>query len=384
MAENNPYDFDQHVDRRNTDCDKWDKYKDTDILPMWVADTDFRSPPEVLDALHQRIDHGVLGYGHAPDALTDTIVARLAERYNWKIDPEWIVYLPGLVCGLNLTVRALTEAKEAAMTPCPIYPPFVSSIKLAEREICKVPVALKEGRWLIDLERADNLIPKNTKLMMFCNPFNPGGTVYRREELEEVLAFAEKHDLYVCSDEIHCDLLLDEDAVHIPFASLSESAQKRSVTLIAPSKTFNIAGLGASIAIVPDPDLRRKFVRTRQGIVPSLNVLAYTAATAAYHHGQPWLDAQLDYLRANRDLVEQEIATIPGLELQHIEATYLAWIDASALPVDNPFAFFEEAGVGMSPGSDFGNPNFVRLNFGCTRELLTEALRRIRVAVETL
>ncbi|CAH0533181.1 Cystathionine beta-lyase PatB [Vibrio stylophorae] len=385
MTESTLFDFDQVVERRHTQSDKWEKYAGQDILPMWVADTDFRSPPAVIEALHQRVDHGVFGYGHAPEHLTQLIIERMQTRYQWTIEADWLVYLPGLVCGLNLAARALTESAQSIMTPSPIYPPFVSSAKLAERELIKAPVTLQaDNRWLMDLNQAEQSITEQTKLLQFCNPLNPGGTVYRREELEAVHAFAKKHDLLVCSDEIHSDLILSPDAKHIPFASLNEDAAQRSVTLIAPSKTFNIAGLGASIAIIPNPALRARFTRTRQGIVPSLNVLAYTAAEAAYDKGQAWLDVQLDYLRGNRDYLLREINQIEGLTLHPFDATYLAWIDASALPVANPFLFFEKAGVGMSPGSDFGNSKFVRLNFGCTRALLEEAVKRIKTAVAGL
>jgi cystathionine beta-lyase len=279
-------------------------------------------------------------------------------------------------------VRSLTEVHQSVITPKPIYPPFVSSIKLAQRTASFAPVTLQNKRWLIDFTQMK--VAPESKLLLFCNPLNPGGTVYRRNELEQILTFAEKNDLYVCSDEIHCDLILDTDVKHIPFASLNNNAEQRSVTLIAPSKTFNIAGLGASMAIIPNSALRHKFNKVRAGIVPDVNVLAYTAAQAAYESGQPWLEQQLAYLRQNRGTLTAAINCMPYLTLQHIEATYLAWIDASALPVTSPFKFFEQAGVGLSPGADFGNPKFVRLNFGCTHETLIEALRRMRVAIDAL
>lgn len=219
---------------------------------------------------------------------------------------------------------------------------------------------------------------------MLCNPQNPGGTVYRRQELLQQHEFAKKHNLVVCSDEIHCDLLLEPGCEHIPFATLNDDAAQRSVTLMSPSKTFNIAGLGASMAIIPNPELRKKLVRARSGIVPEVDVLALVAAQAAYQHGQEWLDELLVYLRANRDWVIERINAMPGLALQPIEATYLAWIDCSQLPVDNPHAFFEQAGVGLSPGLDFGNRRFVRLNFGCRRELLSQALDRMLLATRSL
>ncbi|PSV48535.1 MalY/PatB family protein [Photobacterium indicum] len=374
--------FDSHVDRKQTNSIKWDKYENEDILPMWIADSDFRVPKEITEALQEHINHGVFGYGKPPARLTELLVERMKTLYNWDIQPEWIVFLPGLVCGLNLAVRSLTEAHQSVITPRPIYPPFVSSIKLAQRTASYAPVTLQDKRWLIDFTQVETA--PESKLLLFCNPLNPGGTVYRRNELEQILTFTEKNDLYVCSDEIHCDLILDTDVKHIPFASLNKSAEQRSVTLIAPSKTFNIAGLGASMAIIPNSALRNKFNKVRAGIVPDVNVLAYTAAQAAYESGQPWLEQQLAYLRQNRGTLTAAINCMPYLTIQHIEATYLAWIDASALPVTSPFKFFEQAGVGLSPGADFGDPKFVRLNFSCTHETLVEALRRMSVAIATL
>ncbi|WP_028025142.1 MalY/PatB family protein [Enterovibrio calviensis] len=385
MDVNQPsFDFDKEIDRTATDSDKWNKYKGKDILPMWVADSDFQSPPAVINALQDRIAHGVFGYTHASESLTDIFVSRMAERYNWHIQPEWVVYLPGLVCGLNIAARALTEQGQAIVSPSPIYPPFISSAKFAERPLVKAPVKLENGRWLPDLTHIDDQLTEQGGLLQMCNPLNPGGTVYRREELDATLAFAEKHNLLVCSDEIHCDLILDNDCQHIPFASLNDSAAQRSVTLMAPSKTFNIAGLGASIAIIPNADIRARFNRVKRGIVPGVNLLAFTAAEAAYQHGEDWLQAQLKYLASHRDYLMQEINALPGMKLEQIEATYLAWIDCSELPVENPFSFFEKAGVGLSPGLDFGNRKFVRLNFGCTRKTLEEALRRMKAAIATL
>lgn len=230
----------------------------------------------------------------------------------------------------------------------------------------------------------DALVPQLTggeKLLMLCNPQNPGGSAYRRDELEQQLRFARQHDLIVCSDEIHCDLVLEPGVTHIPFASLSEDAQQRSVTLLSPSKTFNIAGLGASLAIIPDRELRTRFNAVRQGIVPPVDILALTAATAAWQHGQHWLDQQLDYLRKNRDLVTEKVNAISGLSTVAPEASYLSWIDASELNVANPAVFFEHHGLGFSSGADFGNSSFVRLNFGCQTDLLKEALRRMENAV---
>jgi cysteine-S-conjugate beta-lyase len=334
--------------------------------------------------LQQRVAHAVFGYGHPSPELIEVFTRRMLERYGWHINPEWLVFLPGLVCGLNLCVRAFITEGEGTLAPSLIYPPFRKAAKFAGRTQLPVPLTLQDRRWLLDFSAVEAQLSGAERLLMLCNPQNPGGTVYRRQELLQQHEFAKNHNLVVCSDEIHCDLLLEPGCEHIPFATLNDDAAQRSVTLMSPSKTFNIAGLGASMAIIPNPELRKKLVRARSGIVPEVDVLALVAAQAAYQHGQEWLDELLVYLRANRDWVIERINAMPGLALQPIEATYLAWIDCSQLPVDNPHAFFEQAGVGLSPGLDFGHRRFVRLNFGCRRELLSQALDRMLLATRSL
>lgn len=373
------FDFNQWIDRRHSDSLKWHKYGDRDVLPLWVADSDFRSPPSVIEAIKQRAEHGVFGYGATPTGLIDITLSRLAQRYNWQIEPDWIVLLPGVVCGLNLSVRAFTESGESTVSPTPIYPPFRGAAKLADRAQVHLPLRLQDDRWVMDLE--SSVMQGNERLLMLCNPQNPGGTVYRREELEAQLVFAQQHDLIVCSDEIHCDLLLSPGAQHIPFASLSEDAAQRSITLISPSKTFNIAGLGASMAIIPNPELRARFKRVREGIVPGVDILALVAAEAAWRDGDEWLAAQLEYLRANRDWLVAQVNALPELQMAAPEATYLGWINASKLDVASPMDYFEQHGLGFSPGHDFGDDNFVRFNFGCTRATLEQAVARLQQAV---
>lgn len=377
------FNFDEGIDRRHSDSSKWNKYGD-EVLPMWVADMDFRSPPCILDALHQRVEHGVFGYGVRPQELIEVVIERMASRYQWQIKPEWIVILPGVVAGLNLSVRAFTSPNESTIAPTPIYPPFRKSSAFAQRPQLNAPLRLENGRWVIDLPSLEPLLTGKEKLLMLCNPQNPGGTVYRRDELQQQLEFAQRHDLIVCSDEIHGDLLLEPDAKHIPFATLSADAEQRSITLLSPSKTFNIAGLGASLAIIPDPKLRKQFNTTRDGIVPSVDVLALTAATAAWRDGESWLQELLPYLRCNRDRLVSAINNMPGLTMVTPQATYLGWVDATALPVDNPTLFFQKAGLGFSPGTDFGEAKFVRINFGCTSANLEEAIKRMKAAVQSI
>lgn len=378
------FNFDQWIDRRHSDSVKWHKYGDRDVLPLWIADSDFRSPDCIISALQQRVEHGVFGYGDTPHELINTVIQRMAARYGWQVEADWLILLPGVVSGLNLCVRAFTDAGQGTIAPTPIYPPFRSAAKLADRPQLNLQLHLEQGRWLMDLAAAAPQLTGSEKLLMLCNPQNPGGTVYRRQELEAQLAFAQRHDLVVCSDEIHSDLILEPGVQHIPFASLSEDAAQRSVTLISPSKSFNIAGLGASLAIIPNKTLRERFKRQRKGVVPDVDILAQVAATAAWRDGQPWLDAQLAYLRANRDRLVAGVNAIDGLSLASPEGTYLGWINAQQLPVASPALFFEKHGLGFSPGRDFGDDGFVRFNFGCTRATLNEALSRMERAVNTL
>lgn len=376
--------FDLWVDRSHSDSVKWNKYNNQDVIPLWVADSDFTSPPQVIKELQQRVAEGVFGYGFTPPELTDLVVSRLAERYDWKIQPEWIVWLPGLVCGLNVAVRANVTQQQTSLIPIPMYPPFIQAAQSEGRVYKAVPVKQQQQRWVADVASVESQLDGSEKLLMLCNPYNPGGTVYRREELLEQQAFAKRHDLVVCSDEIHCDLILEPGLRHIPFASLNDDAGQRSITLLSPSKTFNLAGLGASMAIIPNADLRRKFVETSNGIVPHVNILAFVAATAAYRDGDEWLNAQLDYLRGNRELLTSRINGMPGLKLLAPEGTYLGWIDASALPVADPYRFFVDAGVGFTSGAEFGEPLFVRINFACQRALLEKALDRMDAALQDL
>jgi cystathionine beta-lyase len=376
------YDFDRPIDRSGTASEKWDRYKGRGILPMWVADMDFASPPEVLEALHQRVDHGVFGYTHAPDELIESIRDYWRYSYDWQIEPQWLVFLPGLVSGLNIACRAVGEAGDAVMTAVPVYPPFLTAPGISGRELIAVPLKPAEEHWSFDFEQMAQAVTPRTKLFILCNPHNPVGRVFSKSELLKLVDFCETHDLILCSDEIHCDLILEPGLAHIPTATLGAAAARRCITLMAPSKTYNIAGLGCSFAVISDERLRRRFKAAMQGIVPHVNALALTAATAAYQHGEAWRQALIAYLRRNRDRVIEAIGLMPALKVSHVEATYLAWIDARAAKIDQPRHFFEAAGVGMNDGADFGAPGFVRLNFGCPAALLEQALAHIAIAME--
>lgn len=375
------FDFDTPINRADGDSMKWDKYKGRDILPMWVADTEFASPPEVMEALHKRIDHGVFGYNSVPSTLVEAVCERMARLYGWTIQPEWLEWVPGLGPGLSLAIRATSAVGESIVTPTPVYHPFLSIPAHAERKVIRVPFRLQSGRWNLDFDEFESLIETDTRLMMLCHPHNPVGRVFDKPELQRMADIALRKNLVICSDEIHCDLILDEDKVHFPMASLSPEIEQETITLMAPSKTWNLAGLRCAFAIIPNPKLRKKFNHARADMVPLPPITAMVAADAVYRHGEEWRVAQVEYLSGNRDRVQQAIADMPGLSTTHIEATYLCWIDTRESGIENPVQFFEQAGVGLTDGADFGAPGFVRLNFGCSRSLLDEALKRMRAAL---
>ena len=371
------FDFDRLIDRRNGDSLKWNRYADRDILPLWVADMDFSAPPVVLDTLHRRIDHGVLGYAKPWPSLVEATQAHLAAQYGWQIDPAWLIWLPGVVTGLSLACRIVDGS---VLTATPVYPPFLSVPGGAGRTLATVPLSLANGRWGWDFTAMEAAVTPTTRLLLLCHPHNPVGRVWDAKELDELATFCRRHDLLVCSDEIHCDLVLDAERRHVPFALACPELATRCITLMAPSKTYNIPGLACAFAIIADAGLRQRFTDAMRGIVADVNVLGLVAAEAAFRHGEPWRLALLDVLRTNRDRVERAVSEMPGLTMTHVEATYLAWIDARGLGVADPAAYFEQAGVGLSNGADFGNPGWLRLNFGCPTATLETALRRLHEA----
>ena len=375
------FDFDEPVDRRGTWSARWEKHAGRDVIPLWVADTDYRAPPAVLEALAARVAHGVFGYSVVPEELCGLIVERLARLYGWRVSPDWIVFLPGVVPGLHLAARHLAGPQEHVLLPHPIYGHFRKAVQLAPRAAGEMPLVLERGRWVFDEDALGAAVRPESRLLLLCNPQNPGGTIFTRAELARLAQFAERHDLIVCSDEIHCDLLLDAGKPHVPIASLSPEISRRTVTLMSPNKTFNIAGAGCAFAVIENAQLRRRFSVDLRYTVHDASLFGYAAAVAAYRGGDEWLAAQLDYLCGNRDLVEQAVARLPGLSMAHVEATYLAWIDASALHLADAHAHFLAHGLALSPGSDFGAPQFVRLNFGTQRALLREALVRLETAI---
>ena len=379
------FDFDTVPTRLGTDSQKWQKYAGRDILPLWVADMDFKSSPAIIAALHDRVAHGVFGYARPVKSTVNAVVDALQRNYAWKIDPAWIVWLPGLVCGLNITAQAFAQAGEEVLTLTPVYPPFMSAPKNSARLSTQAAFVLRDGHWQIDWDALARAVTPRTKLFYLCNPHNPLARVWRREELIRLGEFCAQHHLVLCSDEIHCDLILDPTLHHLPAASLSPEISARTVTLMAPSKTYNVPGLGTSFAIISDPALRAQFIRASAGVVAEVTALGFTACEAAYRDSEAWRQALLTYLRGNRDFLLDYLAReIPGIRVEApIEATYLAWLNLEALHLADPVAHFETHGVGLSEGAYFGTPkgHYVRLNFGCPRATLAEALHRMKTAV---
>jgi len=382
------FDFDTVPQRLGTDSQKWQKYAGRDVLPLWVADMDFKSPPAIIEALHRRVDHGIFGYARPVKATVDAFVDAMAQRYGWTIEPAWIVWLPGLVVGLNVTAQAFAQPGDEVLTLTPVYPPFMSAPKNSARTSVSVPFvhdATGGGRWAIDWDALERAVTPKTKLFYLCNPHNPLARVWRREELVRLADFCERHNLILCSDEIHCDLILDPALPHIPTSVLSPEIAARTITLMAPSKTYNVPGLGTSIAIIPDAMRRARFIRATAGIVAEVTCLGFTACEAAYRDSEPWRQALLAYLRGNRDYLLDAIAReLPGVRVEApVEATYLLWLDVAGLGLEQPAAHFDRHGVGLSDGAMFGaaKGTHVRLNFGCPRATLVEAIRRMKAAL---
>lgn len=368
------HDFDQPVHRRGTGSLKWDRRPDLD--PLWVADMDFTSPPQVIETLHERVNHGVFGYAVPHPSLVETLLNYLQTRIGITSSEEQIVHLGGLVPALSLATKAFAVPGEAVLTCTPVYPPFLGVHNDGDLELQSVDHIDDNGTWIMDWDALEKAVTPKTKLFILSNPQNPLGRVFSKEEMIQLGEFCQRHDLVLISDEIHCDLILDEESTpHFSALNLPDELRDRTVTLLAPSKTYNIAGLGYAFAVIPNDSLRRKFTAAKGHILPEINCLAYYAAEAAYQHGESWRQDLLAYLRTNRDLLTKKISEgLPGARVPKIEATYLAWIDCKALSVEKPIKNAEEAGLFLSDGSFFGHERCIRMNFGTQTARLDKAL----------
>ncbi len=381
--------FDTLLDRRHSDSAKWRQYAE-DVLPLWVADMDFRAPEPVLQALSERVEHGVFGYGCEPEELSQVIVDRLFRLYGWKVAPEALILMPGVVHGFHQVCHALGKPGEGILVQPPVYPAILRADEQTSFTCQQAELSQRaDGSYYLDLDAFERAITDRTRIFLLCNPHNPVGRVFTAHELKAMADICLRHKMLICSDEIHCDIVY-AGHTHIPIGSLSPEIDQQTVTVMAPSKTYNIAGLRLAVAIAPNPELRKSILAVSNHLVGTPSVLSLAAALAAYRDSQPWLDELLAYLQANRDDVVQYVrAHMPGVSVQSPEATFLAWLDCrkAGIAAGTPYDFFlKNAKVALSEGMVFGQAGagFARLNFGCPRATLREALQRMGRALQAL
>ena len=396
------YDFNQICDRKNTNCFKWDFiqsiFGNDDVIPMWVADMDFPVATPIVEALKRRAEHEFYGYTKASTDVIQSVVDRMWDKYAWKIKPEWIVFTPGVVPALNIAVRMLTHPGDEIILQEPVYYPFFTAVTFSGCQIVNNQLKLINGRYEMDYEDLEHQfharigmlpVPNRIKAIMLCNPHNPVGRLWSKEELTKLGDIAIKHGVVVISDEIHCELLF-KDHQHTPFASISEIFEQNSIVCMSPSKTFNLAGLEVSSIIIPNKKLRHLFINTRTGILPEPNLFGYTALEAAYRFGDEWLDQLLDYLQGNLDFLLKYFANrIPKIKVIKPQGTYLIWLDCRDLGMDDMTLrnfMRDKAKVGFDDGFLFGSggSGFQRMNIACPRPIIEEALIRIETMVNKL
>ena len=388
------YDFDTVIDRRNTNSAKWDTAEhavgEKDVLPLWVADMDFSCPPPVIEAVKKEAEYGIYGYTFVPDSCYDAIIGWMKKRHGWDIKKEWIVFTPGVVSGFHWVVRACTRPGDSVIVQPPVYYPFFKAVKFNGCQLVENQLKLKNGRYEIDFEDLEKKFDSRTKVLLLCSPHNPVGRVWTREELTRLSDVCREHNVVICSDEIHSDLIY-RGYRHTPTAMISDEAAQNTITCIAANKTFNIAGLKTGFAVIPNPTLRENFQKTMQNIgVGSCNSFGVTATEAAYAHGEEWLEQLLDYLQGNLDFLIKFIETrIPQIKVIKPEGCYIIWLDCRDLGMnDDELKNFmlKKAKVWLNDGTTFGNggSGFHRLNLACPRSTLEEALKRIEQAVNSL
>ncbi len=383
------FNFDEVIERRSTRSIKWNLYQ-PDVLPMWVADMDFRCPEPILAALRASVEHGVFGYDFKFADLQERVCERMARLYGWQLQPSDVVLLPGLVTGFNVAARALCRAGDGLLLQTPVYHPMLHVAGWQDLQNHIAPLTMKQSSrvlsYSIDFAAFAAAIQPNTRLFLFCHPHNPVGRVWNRQELLQLAEICLQHNVVICSDEIHSELLLG-DQTHIPIAALDPQIAAQTITLIAPSKTFNIPGLGCSFAIITNPELRRKYEKAAAGLVPHVGSLGIEAGYAAFgSETDTWLHALRQYLTSNAELTLSFVRDhMPLVNYAIPQATYLAWLDFSAYQLEKaPAAFLlDHAHVALNDGAIFGNggTGFARLNFGCPRSLLLQGLESIAKAL---
>ena len=370
--------LDQLIDRRGTHSTKWEKYKDTDILPFWVADMDFETPAFILDAVKERLCHPILGYSEDPESLSEALRTWLLKSYDWSIRSEWVVWLPGVVSGLNVACRMI-DSNEKVMVPTPSYHPFLELAKNSDKQEIRVPLKLVGGRWEMDFSLMREHLDQ-TGVLAISNPQNPTGRAYTEGELGKLSSLLLEKDLLVLSDEIHCPLIIDETKNHTPLAKLNESLLSRTITFYGATKAYNMPGLGCAAAVIPDDSVRERFQKASSGLLPSIGPLNYAATEAALRDTSSWIDTLNRRLRQNYEDLKQ----VTGDRITNVEATYLAWIYVGDLKQRDPRAYFEQYGLGLSWGEQFGDPDYVRFNFAAPGETLNEGLERLNRALQDI
>lgn len=396
------YDFDQICNRKDTDCLKWDMldsvFGEDDIIPLWVADMDFPVAEPVKQALKERVDHPFYGYTRPGAGIVDAVVKRMKDKFNWNIEPEWVVFTPGVVPALHIAIRSLTHPGDEVLLQQPVYYPFFPAVTGSGCQIVNNGLKLVDGTYEIDFEDLEAKLvpgsglgsnPNRIKTMIFCNPHNPVGRVWSKDEIAKIGKIAIDNGLVVISDEIHCEILFDNHQ-HVPFATISKEFEQNCIICMSPSKTFNLAGLDVSSIIIPNKKIREDFINTQSGMVPGPNLFGLTALEAAYRHGDEWLEQVMAYIKENLDFLIDYIENkIPGIEVIKPQGTYLIWLDCRKLGMDNQELknfMLKEAKVGLNDGFIFGKEGsgFVRMNIACPRTILKESLKRIDKAVEKL
>lgn len=380
------YDFDRIIDRRKSESMKWKKY-DEDVISMWMADMDFAAPQPVIDALAERVQHGIFGYASPPEELSHLIVENMAAKHNWKIAEDDLLFIPGITDGFNIASQAIGEPGDHVLMQTPVYYPFLQAPGKADQIPLPMELTRREdGHYSVDYDLFESTITARTRLFLFCNPHNPIGRVFAREELERMAEICLRNEIVICSDEVHCDLVYTGHE-HVPIASIDPEIAARTITLVAPSKTYNLAGLKLGVAVIQNEELRKRYANWLSKLDAILiSIFGYVGAVAAYSHGEEWLKQLMLYLEGNRDLLHQFVSErLPGISMASPQGTYLAWLDCRQAEIPtNPQEFFlKEARVGLNDGQPFGKggEGFVRLNFACPRPVLTEALTRMESAL---
>ena len=388
------YNFDRIIDRKNTNCFKWDYTKQMfdkeDVIPLWVADMDFAAPDAVVQKLIKRAEHGIFGYSFEPEEYYKVFIEWLEKRHNWKIKKEWIINATGIVPAINFAIQCFTEPGDNILVQTPVYFPFFESIKKNERKVVNSQLRLTGTRYEIDFEDLEEKLKSDVKIMLFCSPHNPVGRVWSQEELQKVGELCLQNNVLLISDEIHADLILNNNK-HIPISSLSAEIQDITISMYAPSKTFNVAGLFTSSIIIPNPEIRKEYKKFMEKLgLHLLNNFGIDAFIAAYKDGEEWLEQLLDYLWKNYEFVQKYLKTnIPQIKAIELEGTYLMWLDCRELKLKQKELielFVNKAGLGLNNGTVFGagGYGFMRLNIGCSIKLLEKALEQLKEAIESI